>query len=84
MAYTEFYDDLQDLNEIDWDVIRGHYWSDTQEDGDRKRRRQAEFLVRHQFPFSLVSEIIVRTESARKLVEKMLDENGYNPDDLSP
>jgi hypothetical protein len=33
------------------------YWRNTDEDGDRKRRRAAEFLVYNFFPFSLVTGI---------------------------
>jgi hypothetical protein len=41
MEFTTFFDDLYDLGAIDWDVMDSHYWSDTNEDNDRKRRRQA-------------------------------------------
>jgi ssDNA thymidine ADP-ribosyltransferase, DarT len=42
---------------IDWDVMKSRYWNDTNEDNDRKRRRQAEFLVRHFSPWQLITEI---------------------------
>lgn len=45
---SDFFDDLDDLNKIDWKIMKAAYWADTNEDGDRKRRRQAEFLV-HRF-----------------------------------
>lgn len=47
MTFTDFFDDLNDLGAIDWDVMKSRYWNDTDEDNDRKRRRQAEFLVRN-------------------------------------
>jgi hypothetical protein len=73
MAYTEFYSDLEDLGSVDWNVIGARYWNDTPEDGDRKRRRQAEFLVRNRFPLALVTNVVVRTESIRESVEKALE-----------
>src|ERR1017187_11004603 len=42
MRFTEFFDDLADLSKVDWDIMEAKYWSDTSDDNDRKRRRQAE------------------------------------------
>ncbi|MBW4666302.1 MAG: DUF4433 domain-containing protein [Cyanomargarita calcarea GSE-NOS-MK-12-04C] len=72
MDYSEFYNDLQRLDMIDWEIIRAKYWNNTKEDGDRKRRRQAEFLV-HQFcPWSLITEIGVINNTAYSQVEQIL------------
>lgn len=57
IEYTEFFDDVKDLGSIDWDVMNSQYWSDTDEDPDRKRRRQAEFLAFKSFPIHCVLEI---------------------------
>ena len=67
MAMSRFFDNLDDLDKVDWQLMHSRYWFDTQQDNDRKRRRQAEFLVYHFFPWELISRIIVmdkRTESA--------------------
>lgn len=45
MAFSEYYNELGDLDKIDWAVMRNRFWADTSDDSDRKRRRQAEFLV---------------------------------------
>lgn len=57
MDYTDFFDDLKDLDKVDWNLMGARYWRDTDEDGDRTRRRQAEFLVHEFFPWELVSYI---------------------------
>lgn len=58
MNYTRFYNDLRKLDQkIDWEVMQARYWSDTQEDPDRKRRRQAEFLVYKCFPINLLTTV---------------------------
>lgn len=62
MAYSSFYDDLAHLGEIDWDVIAAGQWADTVEDGDRKRRKQAEFLVRDRFPTALLQGAVVHNQ----------------------
>ncbi|UTW68357.1 DUF4433 domain-containing protein [Anaerobacillus sp. HL2] len=45
---------------MDWDVMESKYWFDTDDDPDRKRRRQAEFLVLRHFPLELVLGIGVK------------------------
>jgi len=57
MGFTEFYEDLRDLDKMDWAVMGERYWRDTVEDPDRSRRRQAEFLVHRFYPWNLVHTI---------------------------
>src|SRR6266404_259450 len=47
-AFTDWYDDLGRLNEVDWDMVYQRYWRDEVNDMDRQRRKQAEFLI-HQY-----------------------------------
>lgn len=42
-ALTNWYDDPECLDEVDWDLVSERYWSDTTDDNDRRRRKQAEF-----------------------------------------
>jgi hypothetical protein len=44
MALSDFYDDLEDFDEIDWSVMKVKYWRDTDDDPDRKRGRQADSI----------------------------------------
>jgi hypothetical protein len=77
IAYSEFYDDLQQLDMIDWEIMSADFWGNTQEDGDRKRRRQAEFLV-HQFcPWTLIKEIGVINSTLQKQVREILQDFNY-------
>jgi hypothetical protein len=72
MDYSEFYDDLQFLNMIDWEIMRARYWNNTEDDPDRKRRRQSEFLV-HQFcPWALITEIGVINNTVQLQVQQIL------------
>jgi hypothetical protein len=57
MDISRFFDDLQYLNQIDWQIMKEIYWADTIEDGDRSRRRQAEFLVHQFFPLPIIETI---------------------------
>jgi hypothetical protein len=69
MAFTQFFDDLTRLDQIDWAVMPGRYWNDTPQYPDRKRRRQAECLVHRFFPWSLVTAIGVHSGEMKRRVE---------------
>jgi hypothetical protein len=79
MDISRFFTDLQDLNKIDWEIMRTHYWSDTLEDGDRKRRRQAEFLVYQFFPLHLIETIGVINQSMANQVSSLLQPLAQRP-----
>ncbi len=79
MNFSEFFDDLKDLDAVDWDIMSEKYWTDTLEDPDRKRRRQAEFLVYKQFPWALIEEIAVRNRSAESEVEGIISTTASKP-----
>jgi hypothetical protein len=52
--------------------MESRYWNDTNENNDRKRRRQAEFLVRNFFPGQLITEIGVINSIIKSQAEKIL------------
>lgn len=79
IAVTSFFDDLGDLGKVDWPLMESKYWHDTADDPDRKRRRQAEFLVRDFFPWALVDYIAVRNQTAAKLVSETVDLSSGRP-----
>jgi hypothetical protein len=69
---TRQFEDLSNLSEIDWPLMRETYWRDTDQDGDRKRRRQAEFLVRNFCPWQLINGIGVYDEKRAHAVRRAL------------
>lgn len=81
-AFTEWFDDLGRLDEVDWDMVYQRYWSDNVDDMDRQRRKQAEFIV-HQFcPWTLIQEIGVVNNEAKSRADAILndfDENLRRP-----
>ncbi len=79
MAMTDFFDDLAQLARVDWQVMGMRYWHDTPTDGDRKRRRQAEFLVHHFLPWTLVQEIGVMTPAIAAQVTQALQGQLHQP-----
>jgi len=73
-AWTAYYDDLGHLDQVDWDMVYQRYWHDTDDDLDRQRRKQAEFLVHKSVPWSLVDSIAVIDKRMQGRVEAILAE----------
>jgi hypothetical protein len=71
MDISRFFTDLGDLEHVDWAIMSSRYWNDTLADGDRKRRRQAEFLVRRFFPMGLIERVGVINQSMAQSVSAL-------------
>lgn len=62
---SQFFNKEVDLKEVDWNIVKLKKWNDTEEDSDRKRRKQAEFLVYEALPISFIAGIVVYNETAK-------------------
>jgi hypothetical protein len=71
-AVTDWYDDLDQLDEVDWSMVYQRYWRDEIGDMDRQRRKQAEFLVHEQCDWSLIQEIGVMNTKMKTKVERIM------------
>ncbi len=80
MEISKFYSDLNELNVIDWTIMTARYWSDTKEDGDRSRRRQAEFLVRGFLPWAGIHTVGTIDRATAEAVRDLLEEAEHRPD----
>lgn len=78
MIISNFYDKLDELQNVDWEIMNSKYWNDTPMDSDRKRRRQAEFLVYEFFPWSVIQEIGVMNRRMQEKVQKILSRFGVH------
>lgn len=54
--------------------MKSDFWNDTNEDMNRKARRQAEFLVYSHVPLSACLGFAVYNQEAKIKVEKLLDD----------
>jgi hypothetical protein len=62
--YTPFFDDLGDLNVLDWTAIAAADWRDP----FVKERKQAEFLVEESFPWGLIERIgVIDNDTAQRV-----------------
>jgi hypothetical protein len=80
MAITEFFDSVEDLEQLDWATIHSTDWADTPEDNDRKRRKQAEFVVHHNVPWNLGQSVGVYDNRTRARVEELLVHVPHRPE----
>ena len=71
-AFTDWFDDLDKLDAVDWTVVNLRYWKDDIDDMDRQRKKQAEFLVYECCPWSLIQEIVVIDSPMQQRVESIL------------
>ena len=54
---------------VDWPLMKARMWNDTENDGDRMRRRMAELLVHKFFPLDCVEYLVVRTKHTAEAAE---------------
>ena len=80
MEYSDFFSSVDDLDKVDWPVMTARFWHDTSADGDRKRRRQAEFLVHQFFPWTLVEAVGVIDQSVADETEQALQTAAHRPE----
>lgn len=69
MVYSEFFDHVDRLDRVDWEVMRLQYWNGSDE---IKFKRQAEFLI-HQFcPLAAVTEVVTFDANRAQRVHQLL------------
>lgn len=73
--YAEFRADLAALNEIRWEAVMANQWSAP----EVREGKQAEFLLRDAFPWSLVERIGVRTMPIKLQVDALLQTVTHKP-----
>ncbi|MDM8535290.1 DUF4433 domain-containing protein [Desulfobacterales bacterium HSG17] len=71
-VFTEWFDNLANLNNVDWETVYTWFWRDTVEDMDRQRRKQAEFLVYGFCEWSLIHEIGVINNHMKSRAENIM------------
>ena len=72
MPFSEYFSDVTDLDKVDWEFVDSWRWGATEEDPDRTRRKQSEFLVHQFLPWALITEIGVYSNRTAAQVNKVL------------
>ena len=79
VSYAQFYNDLEKINNLDWQTIKLRYWANTPEDPDRKEKKQAEFLIYEKLPWEQIYGIAVNNEGTHTKVETILNGLQHKP-----
>lgn len=73
LGYARYFDDLANLNEVDWNAMPLTWWKNV------KEQRQAEFLVHDWFPWSCVEKITVYNDAIAKRAKEALEKAKHQP-----
>ena len=73
ISCTEFWRDLKDLGEINWEAVQAKQWQEC------KENKQAEFLMERQFPWNLILRIGVQSEQMRQRAMVAIEEARHKP-----
>lgn len=65
-------DELDALDDLDWTLMGDKYWNDTDEDGERKFRRQAEFLAYRSVPVTSIRLVGAMTRATADRAVELL------------
>ena len=76
MQTTQFFSNPARLDRVDWPLMTAKWWNTTQEQPDRTRRRQAEFLVHGFLPWDVFAAVAVQDVAMEKEVVAMMEANG--------
>ena len=71
--YFQDYSDLDQLNKLDWQAIQAYDWRVCREE------KQAEFLVEHSFPWTLISRIGVHSRKIGDRVLRAVQASSHRP-----
>ena len=66
---TNFYQNIDDLEKLDWDCLNDDWWTNTE---DGKRKRAAEVLIPHHLPRGFITRIYVVNKVIKEMVESMV------------
>jgi hypothetical protein len=72
------YNNITDLQQIDWNCIQQSTFSKSVDDYDRPRRYQAEFLVYKEVPLNKIESLNVYDQQAADYVNALLIKNNIN------
>jgi len=75
MAFSDFYEDPTDFVRLDWNAIESRSWGG-EANQDRRRRKEAEFLVYQCLPTSAFLEIGVLTSRVAERVQQIVHKAG--------
>lgn len=77
-SITRFFNSEEDLDKVDWTTTRMQMWRDCDEDWDRMRKKQAEFLVKDHVPVGCIKKLAVFNGLRKDLVMATVTQLGLD------
>lgn len=74
-AITTFFNNIADLKNVDLNLAKERFWTNTEGDLDRMRKKQAEFLVKFHVPPTCIGNIVVYNDEANEKISKLVSES---------
>lgn len=72
--YATFYNSIEYLDEIDWQIMNAEYWNNRPNDNDRMTRRMAEFLVYQFVPVNCILAIATNNQDKLDFVNNLVQD----------
>lgn len=71
---------MDDLKELDWKSIDATEWTDDNldNDTDRMRKKQSEFLIKDYMPTTFINSILVYNTDIKTKIEKLIKKYNLN------
>lgn len=79
MQPLAFHAGLSGIGKLDWPLLASWSWKNTADDNDRKRRKQAEFLVHHHVSWTAIDRIGTIDETIANEVRHLLADVAHVP-----
>jgi hypothetical protein len=76
--FSQVFNDVTYLDNIDWEIINASQWFDTEEDPDRKRRKQAEFLIKNEMSINAILGIATYNKETLEKVNTKLNHHSID------
>lgn len=68
---TRFYTDESGFDDLDWEAIYATQWRNTEDDPDRQRKKQSEYLVKGSVPIACFAYFLTFDEQSKQKVESL-------------
>ncbi|HRN27490.1 MAG: DUF4433 domain-containing protein [Ignavibacteriaceae bacterium] len=78
IALSRQYNNIRNLDRIDWNLMNARYWNRTIDDPDRMSRRMAEFLIYQFVPTTCILEVVIFNEQKLNYVNQLFTELNLN------
>ena len=75
---SRFYNQITDIDKVDWEIMGAKYWNNTDQDNDRMRRRMAEFLAYQFVPSNCILAVVVYDEKIKNIVDSIQNKCNTN------